>query len=150
MCCNITIREFPVFVMDDTVDNFGAAQYPLKYWNFTLNGKLSNLMCEMNKAVPLILHSFHPKGKMLCCNGHLNSTVLQLQQKTGILKVWSWDMEECGHTKQFNVYNQTVTASMISGTITMVWCLFSLWMQMVSRYSLAVKTLNKKLWAANR
>jgi hypothetical protein len=41
-------------------------------------------MCKMNNAVPLILHPFLPKHKMLCHIGHLNWTVLQLLQKPGI------------------------------------------------------------------
>jgi hypothetical protein len=32
----------------------------------------------------------------------------------------------------------------------MAWHLFRLWMQMVSRYSMAVNILNKKLWAAKK
>jgi hypothetical protein len=60
-------------MIDDTVDNFGAAQYPGRYPNFTLDDKLFNLMCKMNNAVPIILHPFLPKGKMLGgCIGHLN------------------------------------------------------------------------------
>jgi hypothetical protein len=51
---------------------FGAAQYPGRYSNFTLDDKLLNIMDEMNNAVPIILQPFHPKGKMLCCTGHLN------------------------------------------------------------------------------
>ena len=54
-----------------------------KYSNFTLDDNLLNLMGEMKNAVPLILNPFHLKGKMLCCIGHLNWTVLQLQQKLG-------------------------------------------------------------------
>jgi hypothetical protein len=38
---------------------------------------------------------------------------------------------------------------MISGSINMAWRLFRLWMQMASRYSVAVNILNKKLWVAN-
>jgi hypothetical protein len=43
-----------------------------KYSNFTLDDKLLNLMGKMNNAVPLILNTFHLKGKMLCHIGHLN------------------------------------------------------------------------------
>jgi len=32
----------------------------------------------------------------------------------------------------------------------MAWHLFSLWMQMASRYCVAVNILNKKMWAANK
>ena len=32
----------------------------------------------------------------------------------------------------------------------MEWCLFSLWMQMASIYSVAVNILNNKLWVANK
>jgi hypothetical protein len=71
-------------LVDGGAANFGAAQYPGRYSNFILDDKLFNIMCEMNNAVPLILHPFQPKGKMLCCSGHLNLTVLQLQQKQGI------------------------------------------------------------------
>jgi hypothetical protein len=71
-------------MMDGGAENFGAVQYPGRYLDFTLDGKLLNFMCEMNNAVPLILHPFHPKGKMLCCIGHMNLTVLWLQQKPGI------------------------------------------------------------------
>jgi hypothetical protein len=59
-------------MMDGGAANFGAAQCPVNYSNFTLVDKLFNLMSKMNNAVPLILHPFHPKGKMLCCTGHLN------------------------------------------------------------------------------
>jgi hypothetical protein len=59
-------------MMDDRTANFGAAQYTAKYSNFTLDDKLLNLMGEMKNAVPLILHPFHLKDKMLCCIGHLN------------------------------------------------------------------------------
>jgi len=58
--------------MDEGKTNFGAVQYPGMYSKSTLDDKLFNLMCKMNNAVPLILHPFHPKGKMLCCTGHLN------------------------------------------------------------------------------
>jgi len=59
-------------MMDGGAANFGAAQCPLKYSNFTLDDKLFNIVCEMNNAVQLTLHPFHPKGKMLCCTAHLN------------------------------------------------------------------------------
>jgi hypothetical protein len=59
-------------VMDDRSANFGAAQYAVKYSNFTLNDKILNLMGKTNNAVPLILNPFHLKGKMLCHIGHLN------------------------------------------------------------------------------
>jgi hypothetical protein len=68
---------------DDRVDNFGAVQYAVKYSNFTLDDKLLNLMSKMNNAVPLILNPILLKGKMLCHIGHLNGTVLQLQQTHG-------------------------------------------------------------------
>jgi hypothetical protein len=59
-------------VMDDRSANFGAAQYAIKYSNFTLDDKLLKPMGKMNNAVPLILNAFHVKGKMLCHIGHLN------------------------------------------------------------------------------
>jgi len=59
-------------MMDGAATNFGAAQYPGTYSKSTLDDKLFNIMGEMNNAVPLILHPFHPKGKMLCCTGNLN------------------------------------------------------------------------------
>jgi hypothetical protein len=59
-------------MMDDRTVNFAAAQYAVKYSNFTLDDKLLNLMGKMNNAAPLILNPFHLKGKMLCHNGHLN------------------------------------------------------------------------------
>jgi hypothetical protein len=59
-------------MMDGGAGNFGAVQYPDRYSNFTLEDKLLNFMCEMNNAVPLILHPFHPKSKMLCRIGRLN------------------------------------------------------------------------------
>jgi len=40
-------------------------------------------MGKMNNAVRLILNPFHLKGKMLCCMGHLNCTVLQRLKKHG-------------------------------------------------------------------
>jgi hypothetical protein len=40
-------------------------------------------MGKMNNAVPLILNPFHLKGQIMCHIGHLNWTVLQLQQKHG-------------------------------------------------------------------
>jgi len=58
-------------MMDGRAANFGGAQYTVKYSNFNLDDKLFNLMGEINNAVPLILHPFHPKCKMLCCIGHL-------------------------------------------------------------------------------
>jgi hypothetical protein len=58
--------------MDDRSANFGAAQYTIKYSNFTLDDKLLKLMGKMNNAVRLILNPFHLKGKMLCHIGHLN------------------------------------------------------------------------------
>ena len=76
--------------MVDRTVNFGAAQYTVKYSNFTLDDKLLNLMGEMKNA--LILNPFHLKHKMLCCIGYLNWTVLQLQEKLGFkgldLKIW--------------------------------------------------------------
>ena len=59
-------------VMDKGKANFRAAQYPGRYSDFTLDDKLINLMCKINNAVPLILHPFHEKDKMLCCTGHLD------------------------------------------------------------------------------
>jgi hypothetical protein len=59
-------------MMDGRAANFGTAQYPGRYSKSTLNDKFLNLMCEMYNAVPLILHPFHPKDKMLCYTGHLN------------------------------------------------------------------------------
>jgi hypothetical protein len=59
-------------MMDGGAANFGAAQYPGRYSISNLDDKLLNLICEMNNAVPLILHPFHPKDKMLCHIGHLN------------------------------------------------------------------------------
>jgi hypothetical protein len=70
-------------VMDDRTAYSGAAQYTVKYSNFTLDDKLLHWMGKMNNAVHLILDPFHLKGKMLCHIGHLNWTVLQLQQKCG-------------------------------------------------------------------
>ena len=64
-------------MMDDRTANFAAAQYAVKYSNFTLDDKLLNWMGEMNNAVRLILNSFHLKHKMLCHIGHLNWTVFQ-------------------------------------------------------------------------
>jgi hypothetical protein len=52
-------------MMVDRTANFGAAQYTVKYSNFTLDGKLFNLMGKTNNAVPLILNPFHLKGKMM-------------------------------------------------------------------------------------
>ena len=87
MCCSVYQLVFFVFkltdnacapsMMDDRSANFGAAQYTVKYLNFTLDDKLLNWMGKMNKAVPLILNPLHLKGKMLCCMRHLNWTVLQ-------------------------------------------------------------------------
>jgi len=67
------------------------------------------------------------------------------------------------HTTPHNVYNhpntiqkvdnrnsnQTATTS-ISWSITMAWHIFSLWMQIASRYWVAVNILNKKVWAGNK
>ena len=76
--------------MVDRTVNFGAAQYTVKYSNFTLDDKLLNLMGEMKNA--LILNPFHLKHKMLCCIGYLDWTALQLQQKLGFkgpdIKIW--------------------------------------------------------------
>jgi len=79
-----TLHACASSMMDGGAANFGAVQYPGRYSNFTLDDKLFNLMCKMNNAVPLILQPFHPKGKMLCSTGHLNWTVLQLQQTSGV------------------------------------------------------------------
>ena len=50
-------------MMDKGKANFGAVQYPGRHSDFTLDDKLFNLMCEMNNAVPLILHHHHvPEG----------------------------------------------------------------------------------------
>ena len=108
MCCNVPVGTL-VFkhtdnacapsVMDDRTANFGAAQYTVKYWNLTLDDKLLNLMGKIkntvpviSNTVPVISNTFHLKHKMLCCIGHLNWTVLQLQQKLGFkgldLKIW--------------------------------------------------------------
>jgi hypothetical protein len=59
-------------VMDDRSANFAAAQYAIKYSNFTSDDKLLNLMGKMNNAVPLILNPFHLKGQIMCHIGHLN------------------------------------------------------------------------------
>ena len=59
-------------MMDSEATNFAASQYGGTYSKPTLNDKLFDIMGEMNNAVPLILHPFQPKGKMLCCTGHLN------------------------------------------------------------------------------
>jgi hypothetical protein len=59
-------------MMDDRTAYSGAAQYTVKYSNFTLDDKLLDLMGKMNNAVHLILNPFHLKGKMLCHIGHLN------------------------------------------------------------------------------
>jgi hypothetical protein len=59
-------------MMDDRTAHFGAAQYTIKYSNFTLDDKLINLMGKMNNAVPLILNPSNLKGKMLSHSGHLN------------------------------------------------------------------------------
>jgi len=59
-------------MVDDSSANFGAAQYTIKYSNFTLDDKLLNLMGETNNAVRLILNLFHLKHKTLCHIGHLN------------------------------------------------------------------------------
>jgi hypothetical protein len=67
-----TLHACASSMMDGGAANFGAAQYPGKYSNLTLDDKFFNLMYKMNNAVPLILHPFHPKCKMLCCIGHLN------------------------------------------------------------------------------
>ena len=60
-------------MLDGGAANFGAAQYPGRYSKSTLGDKQFNSMCEMNNAVPFILHPFHPKGKMLCWAFELNS-----------------------------------------------------------------------------
>jgi len=60
-------------MMDGGAANYGAARYPGRSSNCSLDDKLFNLMHEMNNAVPLILHPFHPKGKMLCWAFELNS-----------------------------------------------------------------------------
>jgi len=46
--------------------------------------------------------------------------------------------------------NYTVTTTMIRGSITIIQCLFRLWMRMVSRYLVVVNILNKELCAANK
>jgi hypothetical protein len=72
-------------MMNGAAANGGAAQYTVRYSNFTVYDKLLNLTHEINNAVTLILHfPFHLKGKMLCCIGYLNGTVFWLQQKPGI------------------------------------------------------------------
>ena len=70
--------------MVDRTANFGAAYCAGKYSNCTFDEELIQLMRKMNNAVPLILNPFHLKRKMLCCIGHLNWTVLQLQHKLGV------------------------------------------------------------------
>jgi hypothetical protein len=57
---------------DDRTANFGAAQYTVKYANFTFDDELLNLMVKMNNAVTIILKTFHLKGKTLCHIGYLN------------------------------------------------------------------------------
>ena len=52
-------------MMVDRTANFGAAQYTVKYSNFTFDDELIKLMHKMNNAVPLILNPFHLKGKMM-------------------------------------------------------------------------------------
>jgi N-acetylglutamate synthase/N-acetylornithine aminotransferase len=59
-------------MMEGRTPNFGAALCAVKYSNFTLDDELLSLMVKMNKAGPLNLNSFHPKGKMLSHIGHLN------------------------------------------------------------------------------
>jgi hypothetical protein len=73
--CSNTLKILHVgaySMMDGGAANFGAAQYRGRYSKSTLDDKLFNLMCKMNNAVPLILHPFHPKAKILCHIGHLN------------------------------------------------------------------------------
>ena len=52
-------------MMDDRSANFGAAQYTVKYSNFTFYDKLLNSRGEMNNAVTLILTTFIWKAR--CC-----------------------------------------------------------------------------------
>ena len=78
-------------MMEDRVDNVGAAQNLLKYSNFTLDDKFLNLIGKMNNAVRLILHPFHPKGKMLCWGFELNSAPGAVETwgfKRPYLKIW--------------------------------------------------------------
>jgi len=49
-----TLHACASSMMDYRVDNFGAAQYAVKYSSFTLDDKFLNLFGEMNNAVPLI------------------------------------------------------------------------------------------------
>ena len=84
MCCNVPVDNFQhsdtltilptgaSSMTDGGAANFGAAQYPGRYSNFIFDNNLFTLMCKMNNVVPLILHPFHEKGKMLCCTGHLD------------------------------------------------------------------------------
>jgi len=44
------------------------------------------MTAEQDSAVPWNVHPSCPKGKTLSCNEHLNYTVLQPQQKSGISK----------------------------------------------------------------
>jgi len=41
-------------------------------------------MVEWVSTAPLNVYNFHPKSKTMSCNGHLNWTMLQSQQKPGI------------------------------------------------------------------
>jgi hypothetical protein len=63
--------------------------------------------CKMNNAVPLILHPFHPKGKMLCCTGHLNWTVLSCSRNLGFkrpdLKIWKNVVMDYFNAPSFNL-----------------------------------------------
>ena len=73
MCCNVPVRNFhcsntlkirhagATSMMDSGAANFRTVHYPGTYSKSTLDDKLFNLMGEMNNAVPLTLHPFHPK-----------------------------------------------------------------------------------------
>ena len=130
MCCNVPVGTLvfkhtdnaraPSMMVDRTA-NFGAAQYTVKYWNFTLDDKLLNVMGKIKNTVPLISNTFHLKHKMLCCIGHLNWTVLQLQQKLGFkgpdIKIWkNVVMDYCNAPEQ----NLSKT-----GTYTVGWHIWS-------------------------
>jgi hypothetical protein len=74
-------------MMDDRTANFGAAQYTVKYSNFTLDDKLLNLMGKMNNTVHLIINPFHLKGKTLHPIGHLKLNSAPAAAETWDLKV---------------------------------------------------------------
>jgi hypothetical protein len=59
-------------MMDDRTAEFGAAQYVVKYSNFTLDDNKLYLMGKIKNAVTLISNPFRMKGKMLSHIGNLN------------------------------------------------------------------------------